>query len=262
MKWMSHHLDCVHKSGLSVASGTCRAHRRLSEAFQLLLQEDPLNVRPRLGSPSGAVPRSDRDRGGYQSTSTRLRGLGCPGGQHGERGGGPRAAGVQPLRRAAAARRGLQPQAPSLGGGRGKGSSRAPGQRGRGRGTYGAAHGGGASPAAMTSARPGPGRRRDDALASRTFLGASARCSRPGPSESGLPRPPLDRGRAHTTGGRCHGDPFPLPIFGGGVGDRPRRLSTRSLAFRCAECCRSLKRLDAPSAPCRNSRIRSRRTSR
>lgn len=43
MEWMSHHLDFVHKSGLSVASGTCRAHRRLSESLQLFLQ-DQLNL--------------------------------------------------------------------------------------------------------------------------------------------------------------------------------------------------------------------------
>lgn len=30
------------------------------------------------------------------------------------------------------------------------------------------------------------------------------------------------QGRPHTLSGRCHGDPFPLPVFGGGAGEQPR----------------------------------------
>ena len=37
-------MDFVHKSGLSVNSGTCRARRRLSEALQSLMQDDLLNL--------------------------------------------------------------------------------------------------------------------------------------------------------------------------------------------------------------------------
>jgi len=42
--FLSHHLDFVSKSGLSRGSGTCRTHRRISEALGLLLQSDRLNV--------------------------------------------------------------------------------------------------------------------------------------------------------------------------------------------------------------------------
>ena len=42
MKWMSHHLDFVHKSSLSSTSGVCRSHRRFSEALQAFQQSDQL----------------------------------------------------------------------------------------------------------------------------------------------------------------------------------------------------------------------------
>ena len=44
LEWMSHHLDFVHKSGLSTTSGVCRSHRRVSEALQAMQQTDQLNV--------------------------------------------------------------------------------------------------------------------------------------------------------------------------------------------------------------------------
>ena len=43
MEWLSHHLDFVHKSGLSPSSGHCRTHRRISEALQLFMQHDLVN---------------------------------------------------------------------------------------------------------------------------------------------------------------------------------------------------------------------------
>ena len=43
MEWLSHHLDFVHKSGLSPLSGACRSHRRISEALQLFMQVDQVN---------------------------------------------------------------------------------------------------------------------------------------------------------------------------------------------------------------------------
>lgn len=48
MEWMSHHLDFIHKSGLSPMSGTCRTHRRLTEALQCFQQNDLVNL-PALG---------------------------------------------------------------------------------------------------------------------------------------------------------------------------------------------------------------------
>lgn len=49
MEWMSHHLDFVHKSGLSSTSGVCRSHRRLSEALQAFQQSDQLNLPALVG---------------------------------------------------------------------------------------------------------------------------------------------------------------------------------------------------------------------
>ena len=44
MEWLSHHMDFVHKSGLSPLSGACRSHRRISEALQAMQQTDQLNL--------------------------------------------------------------------------------------------------------------------------------------------------------------------------------------------------------------------------
>jgi hypothetical protein len=43
-EWMSHHLDFVHKSGLSPSSGVCRSHRRITEAIQAMQRIDPKNL--------------------------------------------------------------------------------------------------------------------------------------------------------------------------------------------------------------------------
>jgi len=42
--WLTHHLDFVAKSGISKGSGSCRTHRRISEALSLFAQFDFLNV--------------------------------------------------------------------------------------------------------------------------------------------------------------------------------------------------------------------------
>ena len=44
MEWLSHHLDFVHKSGLSPTSTASRAHRRISEILQAMQQVDQLNI--------------------------------------------------------------------------------------------------------------------------------------------------------------------------------------------------------------------------
>jgi hypothetical protein len=49
MEWMSHHLDFVHKSGLSTTSGVCRSHRRVSETLQALQQIDQVNLPALVG---------------------------------------------------------------------------------------------------------------------------------------------------------------------------------------------------------------------
>ncbi len=49
MEWMSHHLDFVHKSGLSTTSGVCRSHRRISECMQALQQIDQVNLPALVG---------------------------------------------------------------------------------------------------------------------------------------------------------------------------------------------------------------------
>eukprot|EP00972_Heterocapsa_arctica_P062166 9163209-Heterocapsa_arctica.AAC.1 len=49
MEWMSHHLDFVHKSGLSPTSGVCRSHRRMSESLQALQQIDQVNLPALVG---------------------------------------------------------------------------------------------------------------------------------------------------------------------------------------------------------------------
>ena len=43
MGLIAHHLDFVHKSGVSPQSGAARSHRRVTEAMQLFLQTDQLN---------------------------------------------------------------------------------------------------------------------------------------------------------------------------------------------------------------------------
>lgn len=136
----------------------------------------------------------------------------------------------------------------SAGGVRGRGRGRGAGRRGRGRGNDGAAQD------VMTLSAPGSGRRQGHAPAPSFPSRSSTSCARPEPRDCGLPRPPLDGGRPHTLSGRAPGDPFPLPTFGSGAGQRLARLATRSLAYRCAEACQSLNRLDAPIGPCRNSR--------
>jgi hypothetical protein len=44
LEWLSHHLDFVRTSGVSLGSGVTRSHRRLSEALQCLQNEDQLNL--------------------------------------------------------------------------------------------------------------------------------------------------------------------------------------------------------------------------
>ena len=44
MEWLSHHLDFVHKSGISPNSNITRAHRRLTEALHAFQQQDMLNL--------------------------------------------------------------------------------------------------------------------------------------------------------------------------------------------------------------------------
>ncbi|CAK0861131.1 unnamed protein product, partial [Prorocentrum cordatum] len=44
MEWMSHHLDFIHKSGISPNSNITRAHRRLTEALHAFQQQDMLNL--------------------------------------------------------------------------------------------------------------------------------------------------------------------------------------------------------------------------
>ena len=44
MDWMTHHMDFVHKSGVSTTSGSARAHRKVSEALQSLQTVDQCNL--------------------------------------------------------------------------------------------------------------------------------------------------------------------------------------------------------------------------
>eukprot|EP00959_Pyramimonas_sp_CCMP1952_P427432 8951842-Pyramimonas_sp.AAC.1 len=44
MEWATHHLDFVHKSGVSPNSNITRCHRRLTDALHAFQQQDMLNL--------------------------------------------------------------------------------------------------------------------------------------------------------------------------------------------------------------------------
>lgn len=278
MEWVGHHLDFVHKSGLSPMSGTCSSHRRVYEALQCSQQHDLLN----LPGPHGcevlvryliqietAVARSPRspdfqDLDAISATTVNeFGGLVLP----------EYSRFVARLQKDEAftlkQQRQWREEQHVLGRNRGFGGGPAGsgagggsddgdgGGRGRGRASAGRK---GRSGGGRGWHWRGPGRPR---LLMRPPQGRGGRRRSPGhrspspapprPTSTGGIRGPAAEGRPHTMVDRPHGDPFPLPHLPVGRRDPLVAGLSRGSRRRCNAAVDVLNALDLPStalAPC------------